>query len=215
MSIEMTDIVYEKSEVDLMVAEVQADADTNTADIVVVAEDIASNLVDIIANTDRIQLLEDDLYAVPEFIGNSLATSQGPSTTDTPYQLEFGALQDSTHASLGVDGTMTFHTVGKYKVVLHAHFGRNSGTGQSLIFGRFMLEGVQVGHTVHASIADADVILPFTGSFEMQTSGVDDTMVFEMIRDSAGDNSGAVYYGNPTLAGWDNSPCATISITKI
>ena len=151
-----------------------------------------------------------------EFIGISLATSQQPATTDTAIQVEFGVAQTGTHghADLAVDGTVTFNRAGKYRLSFNAHFGRLGSVGSSLLFGRFLHNGVQYGSTMHAKLDDSDVLRPYSNTFSIVVQA-GDILTMEIYRDSGGSDSGGLFSSQPALTGGNLSPSASLSVTKV
>ena len=152
----------------------------------------------------------------PEFLGTSLATTQEPATTNTPIQIEFGVAQvgNHNHADLAIDGTVTFNDAGKYRIALNAHFGRSGSSGVSLLFGRFLYNGVPYGSTIHALMDDDDVLNPYSSTFTILAE-TGSTLSLEIYRDSGGNNSGGLFSAQPALSGWALSPTASISVTKV
>lgn len=145
---------------------------------------------------------------------SSTATSQLPSTTDTPLQVEFGPLQSETDVSLAADGTFTINTSGKYIFDFMFHYGRTGATGTSIMLGRVLVNGSQVNGTFASKIDGADTLIPWKGMITLDlTAG--NTVAFEIMRDSAGNDSGGLYKIDPTLAGWSDAPSANATVIKL
>jgi hypothetical protein len=148
--------------------------------------------------------------------GHSTATSQEPSTTDSPIQIEFGALQEVTEVSLAADGTVTFLEAGSYIVNISVQYGRTGSVGTSKLFLRSLLNGTPTGEVVAVEVTSSDILVPCTRTC-MITVGVNDTFYIELLRDSTGDNSGGLLQRTPTLAAWSSNaaPSARMCIYKV
>lgn len=148
--------------------------------------------------------------------GFSTASSQQPSGTDSPLQIEFGAAQGtvSDPVMLSALGAITFNQAGQYIINYVSHYGRTGVVGTSILFTRSLINGVVVGNSRSATITDATQILPFALRVKIDVD-VGDVLTLELIRDSAGDNSGGFFQSDPTASGWPNSPSASIEIARL
>lgn len=144
---------------------------------------------------------------------HSTASSQQPTGTDTPLQVEFGALQTTTDIDLAVDGTFTFKTAGKYIVSTFFQYGRTGASGTSILIHRILVNGTQSGNSLSAHIDDANTVVPWASSIQLTVSA-SDTVTFEIMRDSAGNDSGGLFATTPTVGTWAIAPCAAIQIYK-
>lgn len=157
----------------------------------------------------------DELAVQPTIVlsGASTATTQEPTAVDTELQVEFGPAQTFTDVSLAVDGTITFNTAGKYEVDFTAHYGRLGSTGVSLLLYRMLLDDVQYGVTMQSKVDNANVLMPYAQSFDIEvTAG--QTLKMQIMRDSTGDNSGGLFAVSPTKVGWADAPTASVQVTK-
>lgn len=145
--------------------------------------------------------------------GASVAANQQPGTVDTPLQVEFGSLQSTTDIDLSAAGAITFKTAGKYIISPFFQYGRTGATGTSHLVNRYLVNGVQSGNSLAANIDNANTLVPWSSSIQF-TAAANDVMTIEIIRDSAGNDSGGLFAYNPTLAGWNDAPCAAIQIYK-
>lgn len=146
-------------------------------------------------------------------VAKSLATVQQPTVTDTPLQVEFGALQTTTDIDLSAAGAFTFKTAGKYIVSPFFQYGRTGGVGASILLNRYLINGVQIGDSLSAKIDNADTLVPWSSSIQL-TVNANDVLTIELMRDSANNNSGGLFSFTPTVGAWAAAPCASIQIFK-
>ena len=177
---------------------------TNTADI-------ATNTAGLVTLDTRVAVLEESHTLLLN--AASTATSQQPSATDTALQIEFGAAQTTDNIDIAVNGAITFKTAGKYIVSTFFQYGRSGSSGVSILYNRYLINGTQQGNSLGAKIDNADTLVPWSSSIQM-TVNENDVLTIEMIRDSAGNNSGGLFAAAPTAAGWNQAPCAVIQIYK-
>lgn len=143
----------------------------------------------------------------------STAVSQEPVAVDTPIQVEFGGAQSVTDVSIAADGALTFNTAGKYKVNINAHYGRSGATGTSILLFRLLLNAVQIGATLSAKIDNTNTLVPWSNTFNIQvTAG--QVLTSQLMRDSAGSDSGGLFKVSPTLAGWNDAPSISMQIYR-
>lgn len=149
--------------------------------------------------------------------GASTAVSQEPTLTDSPLQVEFGAAQftPSDPVSLSATGTVTINQPDNYYFVLTAHYGRTGGAGTSIIHARVLINGVQQSHTLTAKLDSSNVSIPIEVEFILPPVPAGTLLTVEVMRDSAGNNSGGFFQTIPTLAGWNNAPSAVISVSRL
>jgi len=132
---------------------------------------------------------------------------------DTPLQVEFGALQTTTDIDISATGAITFKTAGKYIIYPCFQYGRTGATGKSFLLNTYLRNGVQEGASLASKIDNASTLVPWSSSIQF-TASTNDVLTIEIMRDSAGDNSGGLYALDPTPADWANAPCAAIQIYK-
>lgn len=145
--------------------------------------------------------------------GASGAASQAPVAVNTPIQIEYGPLQVTTDATLAADGLLTFNTAGQYAVTLFSRFGRTTAAGSAILFNRILRNGVQTLNSNSITMVDDAAVIPFSATILMDVAA-GDTFSQEIYRDSVGVNNGGLFLTTPTLAGWLNSPSATIVVSK-
>lgn len=146
--------------------------------------------------------------------GFSTATTQLPTAVNTPIQVEFGSGVVSTDVTLSTAGLLTFNTVGQYIVTYFLRFGRTGGTGNAILFTRVLVNGAQTLNSNAATLQDAQFILPFSTDLFFNITSPGTTLALQLMRDSAGINNGGLYQTIPSLAGWSNSPSATVIVNK-
>lgn len=152
--------------------------------------------------------------------GKSLANNQQPNGLgeSNAIQIEFGASQftGSDPVNLLTNGTVQINESGTYRIKGSFAYGRTGSTGQSFLRIRTLIDGVQPEETVGINIASDSTIVPYTDSVWLfLPAGVDVT--FELMRDSSGHNSGALF--KPTIDGgsapdWNQATCAAIRIDR-
>lgn len=144
--------------------------------------------------------------------GESFIT-QEPAGTDVPLQLTFGAGSSTPEFNIDGAGNVTCLIAGQYQFRFRLLFGRTGAGGESLVYARALLNGVQVGSSVHSSLDDGNFNVPAT--FEgVLTLSVNDVLTVEIMRSSAGNNSGGVFTEPSPLAGWAASPSCLVQINR-
>jgi len=143
----------------------------------------------------------------------STASSQQPTGLDTPLQVEFGPLQTTTDIDISAAGAITFKTAGKYIISPFFQYGRTGATGTSVLLNRYLVNGVQSGNTLSAKIDNASILVPWSSSIQF-TASANDVLTIEIMRDSAGNDSGGLFAITPTVGTWNIAPSAAIQIYK-
>ena len=82
-----------------------------------------------------------------------------------------------------------------------------------MVLIRCLKNGVQYGGGSAFKLADSDVLFPCVAMLHLDIA-IDDTLQFQIMRDPSGDNSGGLYFTDPS-DGWNTVPSANITITKI
>ena len=182
---------------------------SNSLDTAFTNIDAAITQVD--TNATRLDSLEASHTLV--LSASSVAVAQEPSTTDSVLQVEFGPLQTTTDIDISASGDITFNTAGKYIMSTFFQYGRAGSVGTSVLFNRMLINGTQISGSLGAKIDNADALVPWSSSVELTVSA-NDVMTIEIIRDSAGNDSGGLFSSTPTLVGWNVAPCAAVQIYK-
>lgn len=147
--------------------------------------------------------------------GLSVAASQEPSGTDTPLQIEFGPSQltASDPVSITSAGVLTINEAGTYRIKVSTAVGRTGGAGTSDIYIRAVVNGAGAGQSIRFKLTSSDVYIPFSDEAWL-TLPAGTEIKYEILRDSSGNNSGGLFAGNPTLAGWADNPSAAIRVER-
>lgn len=137
---------------------------------------------------------------------------QNPTGLDAELQIEYGAQQITTDATLDADGLVTLHTTGDYEIGITTQVGRSGSAGTAFLFSRILFQGAQQGSPAyHTMDSNTDTIATsFTLLFYNPIPGL--TFAAEIIRDSGGTDDGGLL--TQASAGWGPAPSATIRISK-
>lgn len=151
-----------------------------------------------------------------ELLRATSTTTQQPSTTNTPIVLSFGVAQKAVTDPVMINssGLVTFNQAGSYAIRVSLRFGRTGGVGTSIMAARIRINGAQAGFVDAIKLESAEVYIPY----ESRSPGVmnaGDTLDVQIIRDSAGHNSGGVFTQAVTAAGWGPSPSCAIVVSRL
>ncbi len=138
---------------------------------------------------------------------------QSPLTTDTALQVEFGADNQSVNVEILSSGSISFVTAGNYLVNTFISVSKETNPGSISVFAfRALINGVQVGDPKVFKISDENLLTPYELTVPV-VAAQGDTLTYEIIRDSSGDNSGRLEGTN--LLGWvGTTPSAQIEVWK-
>jgi len=163
-------------------------------------------------DTDWVNISDSEIETI--IISASFAT-QNPVGTDNALQIEFGAAQNgpSDPVQLASDGTITINVTGQYSIQGLIQYGRTGAGQASLLFFRRLINGVQSGDSVFAKLDNSNANIPAQLSTVIKLNATD-IVTFELIRDSAGFDSGGLFSDNPTAAGWNDSASSIIKISR-
>jgi|AACY02.11.fsa_nt_gi hypothetical protein len=145
-----------------------------------------------------------------------VAVSQGPSTTNSLYQVVIGAAQGtvSDPVMLDASGNITFNQAGTYLLIAQGCFGRTSGGASALMHFAAFLDGVQEAATQSVGIKDAGDKLPYERTVPIVvTAG--QVLTFKISRDSAFDNEGSLVSSTDTDGLFTITPNFKINILKV
>ena len=146
--------------------------------------------------------------------GFSTAAVQQPSALGTPIQVEFGASQSTPELSLSGLGTITCNVSGTYAFRFKLQFGRTGAGGISYLMTRILKNGAQFGVTQSTRLSSSDSIIP-TDSRVLIDLMAGDTVSMQLVRDSAGVNSGGLLQQAATTSGWGAAPSALLVASKV
>lgn len=153
--------------------------------------------------------------------GTSLAVDQQPSTTGiaNAINIEFGAAIGtvSDPVQLDVNGRATFNVGGLYRIKVVFQFGRTGAAGVSELLFRFLVNDAQLGRTVGVKLGNSDALryIDIDNWFNVPEGTTLDTQI---MRDSAGNDSGGLFKTIPTDEGvntWNDVPCAVLRIERL
>ena len=142
--------------------------------------------------------------------------TQNPTGTDAPLKISFGAAQGTVDDAVMIDalGNITFNQTGCYTGRFAFQIARVGAAGISHIWIGIFANGVtQVGtsrrYELDAAGDDANYTIPFTVSVPEVT-----TYHVEIMRDSAGNNSGGLIPATPSTVAWADTASAEVRIHR-
>lgn len=140
---------------------------------------------------------------------------QEPTGLDTPRKVEFGSSQNSASdkVMLNSNGNITFNQAGSYPVRIKLQAGRDGVSGESNLWLRILLNGVQIGVSAATIIDSAKFTFP-AESRVVITADTGDVLTVEVMRDSAGVNEGKLIASTSSVAGWVGAPSALIVVSN-
>jgi len=168
------------------------------------------------------QLADSMLYSAAgvkevELLRSSSTAIQAPAAVDTAYQVLFGSASGSSSnpVMLSAAGVLTFNIAGSYAVRLKLQLGRTGGTGTSIIFSRLLVNGAPFGSPSVARIENANQIFATESRVAINVAA-GATLSLQIIRDSAGTNSGGLVPLTPTtLTAWGAAPSALLVVSRL
>lgn len=172
-------------------------------------EDIDSKLAPILSRLDNLES-----YFELILLGVSIATDQQPSAVDTPLQIEYGVEQITDDVTLNANGAMTFHSAGIYQLLINGQYGRLGASGTSTLGFRVLKDTVQQGGSSSSKLDDENVLLDFVKVLIIEI-GIGDVITTELIRSSAGSNSGGLFATSFPSIGWNDAASASVQIRKL
>ena len=164
------------------------------------------------------QTADSMLYAVKEVevLRAPSTVIQAPTALDTALQVTFGAAQKSASdpVMLNAAGLITFNTAGVYAVRVKLENGRTGATGTSVLLSRLLKNGVAYGSPAAVKLTSSDVTIP-TDSRVVIDAAAGDTLVVQIMRDSAGTNFGGLYPQVAVVTAWGTVPSALLVVTRM
>ncbi len=146
---------------------------------------------------------------------SSTVADQLPSGVGVPLQVEFGPAQgdSSDPVMISAQGLVTFNETKNFLVRVKLQKGRSGSSGTSVLMSRVLKNGTQLGISSSAKMSNADDVSVLESKITVSAIP-GDTMSLQIIRDSAGNNSGGLY-SIPSSHGWNLSPTALIAISVV
>jgi hypothetical protein len=148
--------------------------------------------------------------------GFSTATSQQPSAQDVALDVEFGNAFGSgaTPVQISNTGLLTFNEAGSYSVRVILQYGRIGSQSQANLHARALLDGVQYGNSISASVDTAGILIASSITSTINAAP-GTTLKYQLVRDSSGSNAGGLFSSTITAAGWNFSPSASVVVERI
>ena len=136
---------------------------------------------------------------------------QNPASTGVPIQVTFGPAQPNPVVDLAANGAITFAETDEYDVRVRLQIGRSSNPGVAELYGRALVNAVQVGNLVNARLDNQNVTTPNTFNFILSVNA-GDVFTIELLRDTTGSNDGGILTSTSAL--WGVAPSAVITIAR-
>ena len=148
-----------------------------------------------------------------------LIASQGPTATNNVYTILFGAAQTPTlnHVKIDAVGKVTFVSTGTYYIKQEYYIGATLASKPVLLFRTFKDELTQEGETTMFNLTSngsndrnrlvIENIVNITGGGTIYE--------FQMVRDAAGANDGTLFKTLNNNAGFEDTPNALLTISKL
>jgi len=127
----------------------------------------------------------------------------------------FGVLQDLGNVKLEANGAVTLKTIGTYYITLEYIYGQRVATAnESTILFNVTQAGVQIGNTTSIRFKDNTISEGTAISIPIivTTTSINQALAFQLAE--MGTGARLVQLTN-TIAGFANSPCAAITISKL
>lgn len=137
-----------------------------------------------------------------------------PSALDTPLTAGFDANVSNSDISINTSGTITAVTAGLYACTFNMNFGRTTATGTAVLSARLLKNGVQLGFTQGATLADNVNSRPMQANLEIPLLATDVLQV-QIMRDSSGANEGGLIAIPITPVSWGDIPSYWVRVRKI
>lgn len=153
-----------------------------------------------------VQVLSENVLLSENF------TDQNPSGLGVATGILFGGVSATDQWSMDVAGVATCLEAGDYTIRLSLTVGREGASGTSQLYFRVLINGVPFGNSAQVITDSARIEIPFFYNRTI-TFSLNDTLTFEMIRDTDGDNSGGLRAGIPAVA-WASAPSAALSLSR-
>jgi len=149
------------------------------------------------------------------FTGRS-EVDQAPTGTDSPIQVTFGPAKGGVAdpAQLSAAGAVTINEGGIFDFDVLLSGGRTGASGTSNLFARILVNGTQVGNSIHAKLPSSSNAYPFVfnTSLPLPTGAV---VTVEFYRDSTGSDFGSLLTSTPTLVDWEIASSAILTVSRL
>lgn len=150
-----------------------------------------------------------------EVLKTSSFALQNPTGLGVALQIEFGPAETNQFFDVSSAGAITCLVAGEYHLNAKFSVARTGGNqGESQLYVRGLLNGSQVGDSVH-TIIDSTRIEINMYLEAIRFLDVGDVVTCEIIRDTDGNDSGGLDPGVPDVPNWNPAPSASIRITRL
>ena len=159
-----------------------------------------------------IKSVVDQTYIQQLVSSSALATQDA---TGAATAITFGALQDLDNVKLDANGTVTLKTLGTYYITLEYIYGQRVATANtSTILFNVTQGGVQLGNTTSIRFRDNDISEGTSIVIPIMITSTSLNQVYNFQLAETGTGARLVQLTN-TVAGFTDSPCAAITISKL
>ena len=147
----------------------------------------------------------------------SFSTVAAQDATATATNITFGALQDLDSVKLEANGTLTIKKPGTYYITLEYIYGQRVALANvtTILFKTLQNNATQLGNTTSIRFQDNNISqgTPVSIPIMITTTTANQVYNFQLAESGAG-GAQLVQLTN-TVAGFANSPCAAITISKL
>ena len=147
-------------------------------------------------------------------------TNQEPSGTDDPMMISFGGAANTPEVFLGGNGEMEIKKDGEYRFATRFQVGKGNKLDPldpddiAICYIRVMVNGQQEWTSSLHRLIDYGVNYPCCSEVALYLYD-GDKVWYEFVRDSSGEDMGGLYSFQPSLAGSNVSPSASIEVNKV
>ena len=143
----------------------------------------------------------------------SLVAAQDATAAAT--NITFGALQDLGNVKLEANGTLTIKTIGTYYITLDYIYGQRTATANvTTILFNVIQNGAQLGNTTSIRFQDSNISQGTSVSIPIMVTTILPNTVYNFQLAETDTGAQLVQLTN-AVAGFTNSPCAAITISKL
>jgi len=159
-----------------------------------------------------LKTLVDQQYT-QQLTSASILASQ--DATGAATSIKFGALQDLDNVKLEANGTLTLKTLGTYYITLDYIYGQRTATANvTTILFNVIQNGAQLGNTTSIRFQDSNISQGTSVSIPIMVTTILPNTVYNFQLAETDTGAQLVQLTN-AVAGFTNSPCAAITISKL
>lgn len=141
-------------------------------------------------------------------------TIQNPTGIGAPLKITFGAAQANPEVSVNALGDISIDVTNEYFFRFEYQPGRNNNGGVAEIYFRVLVDGVQTGESIKASLNVLNDDFPVVVSTPPLDLISGQVVTAEMVRSITGSNDGSLFPNAPVQAGWTDAPSALVTVTR-